>query len=606
MLMRDGDGGDASGGGDRPSDRLALDARLRTRARLSRLYRTMLIVSLVIHSFFLPTPWTKAILALSVASQSKDLTLVPLDDEAILPMEIELIAAAAPPAIAPPPSPGDGVATAGSTPPTASSAPGPKPLPDAGRKDEPLDAGVPDAAVADASVDGGTDAGLDGGQGLDASIPDASVAALADASVDASAPASTTRRPPPDAGDGSALDGGVATGATSGQPPTVPPIRDPIGIAGKAGSIAGKDPNVSILLSMDLIRTHPSGHELGPVFAVLPIWKHFFVGSGVDPVKDLDRILVAGPQFRESSKVVAAVKLKLPEDKIKAVLEGIRLRATPAGSWESENVMLATVDGTPRVFVMQGSGVLLVVPESLGETARKMKSAGFPGAKGEAIVVFLKSPGKALRGMPFTIPQTLKWVRLAASLGADGSATVRIDCLDESTDAAEKSAELLTAGLEAATTSEVPLLGKVRMIDEVLFRAAGDHVQATLKLNPAQTRELAKIAARGSANLGATPGAPPGAKAAASQLPPRRRRRADRPSTGPCQRSLAKARSAASASSSATHSVRPTAGTSTKRQRPRIPGKTVVTKSSAATPSAISTSPDARSEGEAARAPSTR
>lgn len=500
--------------GDRPSDPLAHAARLRSRDRFARVFRTMVVVSLILHSFFLPTPWTKAILALSLASQSKDLSLVPLDDEAILPMEIELLAAAAPPTPVAPPPPGDGVATIGSAPAAASSAPGPKPLPDAGRKDEPADAGKPDAAVVDAGADGGIDGGADGGRSEDASIPDASAVAKldADASVDASTPPRTVHKPPSDAGDGTSLDGGVATGATSGQPPSAPPIRDPVGISGKAGSIAGKDPNVSIVLAMDSIRTHPSGHELGPVFAVLPIWKHFFVGSGVDPVKDLDRILVAGPQFRDSSKVVAAVKLKMSDEKLKDVLEGIRSRATPAGTWESDRVMLATVDGTLRVFVMQGNGMLLVVPDSLGDTARSLKNAGFPNTKGEAIVIFLKSPGKALRGLPFTIPGSLKWVRLAATLAADGSATVRIDCLDESTDAAAKSAELLTAGLEAATTSEVPVLGKVRMIDEIDFKAVGDHVQATIKLNPAQTRELAKIAARGSANLGAVPAKPAASK----------------------------------------------------------------------------------------------
>jgi hypothetical protein len=496
------------------------DARARTRARIERVFRTMLIVSLLAHSFFLPTPWTKALLALSVATSSKDLSLVALDDDAVLPMEIELLAAAPAAAPAPPPAtPGDGVPAAVSAPAAASSAPGPKPLPDAGRKDEPVDAGRPDAAIADAGSDAGEDAGadggVDGGRDPDASVRDAGLAESRDASTDA-APVASARRTLPDAGDGSSLDAGVASGAASGQPPLVPPIRDPIGIAGKAGAIAGKDPNVSILLSMDSIRAHPAGADLGPVFAVLPIWKQFFVGSGVDPVKDLDRILVAGPQFRESSKVVAVVKLKLSEDKIRAVLEGIRQRATPPGTWESESLMLATVDGTPRVFSLQGNGVLLVVPESLGETARKMKNAGFPGTKNEAVVVFLKSPGKALRGAPFTIPTSLKWVRLATTLAPDGSATARIDCLDDSTEAAQKSAEILTVGLELATTTEVPLLGKVRMIDPVVFQAVGDHVQGTVKLNPAQARELGRLVARGAANLGGPPPSP--AKPAGSLL----------------------------------------------------------------------------------------
>jgi hypothetical protein len=496
-----------------PADHEARRLRER-RARVARTFRTMLVVSLLAHSFFLPTPWTKALLALIVASSSRDLSFVPLDDEAVLPFDVELLAAEPPPSTptTPPPATDPGpptvVATASAKPPpkpsaapAASIVPPKKPPEtselDGGKIDDTPDASAEEDAALDARADADADAGgplLDGG-----------VAALHDAAVDAASPASSTTQATPDAGDGVLRDAGVASGAKSGEVPPATPVRDPIGISGKAGSIAGKDPNVSLLLGMDAIRSHPSGATLGPMFATLPIWNQFFVGSGVDPVKDLDRILVAGPQFRESSKVVAVVKLKMKEPAIHDVLEGIRQRAVPPGEWESATVMTATVDKTKRVFVMQGNGVLMVVPDSLGDTARKLKNASFPGKKGEAIVVFLKFPGKALRGAPFPIPASLRWVRLATTLSPDGSATTQIDALDTSADQAERSADVLTAGLEAATTREVPFLGTVRMIDRVVFRAVGDHVQGTLQLNPAQTRELAKLVAQGAANLGGPP-----------------------------------------------------------------------------------------------------
>lgn len=540
-------------------------ARLRERrSRLARTFRTMLVISLIAHSFFLPTPWTKALLALVVASSSRDLSFVPLDDEAVLPFDVELLGPDAPPAAVPPTAPTSGdTDPAGVAPPaiapSAKSAPPPKPtvvptasvIPpkkkppradelDGGKIDDTPDA-APDADLdagsladagpdADASPDAAGDAGPDADAALDAGpIAVADAGPDADASVDAGPIARhdlddagvdagpSAAHPSPDAGPGptSGAGGAGSVGgrgsagapavASSNDATPVKPVRDPIGISGKAGSIAGKDPNVSLLLGMDAIRSHPAGSTLGPMFANLPIWNQFFTGSGVDPVKDLDRILVAGPQFRESSKVVAVVKLKMKEAAIHDVLEGIRTRATPPGEWESNTVMTAVVDKTKRVFVMQGSGVLMVVPDSLGDTARQMKGAAFPGKKGEAIVVFLKFPGKALRGAPFTIPASLRWVRLATTLAADGSATTEIDALDTSPDQAERSADVLTAGLEAATTREVPLLGTVRMIDRVVFRAVGDHVQGTLQLNPAQARELAKLVAQGAANLGGPP-----------------------------------------------------------------------------------------------------
>ncbi|HEU4412552.1 MAG TPA: hypothetical protein VFS43_45335 [Polyangiaceae bacterium] len=298
-----------------------------------------------------------------------------------------------------------------------------------------------------------------------------------------------------------------AGGAGGGQGSVA--VRDPVGVSGKAGAVVGRDPNVSILLVTENLRGHPAATELGPELVKIRQWRSFFGPTTIDPIRDTDRILVAGPQFRDTSKISAVIKFRLTESKLREAIDDLRGASDPPGEWVSESPPTAKVhaDGADRYMVLGGGGIAMMVPEGALEQAKR--GVSFPPARpGEVLVFYLRYPARALRGLPFALPQSLASVRIGGNLRPDGGADVIIDALDKDAASASTSARTLSAGLEAASVREVPLLGRIRLFDPIEFHAEGDHVKATVRLNAAQTREMARLVASMLAQM--SRGEPPG------------------------------------------------------------------------------------------------
>jgi hypothetical protein len=289
-------------------------------------------------------------------------------------------------------------------------------------------------------------------------------------------------------------------------------VRDPVGVSGKAGAVVGRDPNVSVLLVTENMRGHAAAAELGPALVNIKQWKSFFGPTTIDPIRDTDRILLAGPQFRDTSKVSAVIKFRLSEPKLREAIDDLRRASDPPGEWVNESPPTAKIhaDGADRYIVLGGGGVGMMVPEGALEQAKR--GVTFPPARpGEVLVFFLRHPARALRGLPFTLPPSLASLRLGVNLRPDGGADVFIDALDKDAASAGTSARDLTRGFEAASVREVPLLGRVRLFDPIEFHAEGEHVKATARINAAQTREMARLVAAmlGQMSRGEAPGQAP-------------------------------------------------------------------------------------------------
>jgi hypothetical protein len=414
--------------------------RRRLRARLRRGAWAALAASLAVHSVFLPLPWSLALWGLWASKQPFE--LVDLPGEVGFAVELEY---AEPPAAAPPP------ADAATTPPAdAATAEAPKPPPPKPPPKPP----TPVASLATPPRDG------QGGAG--------------------------GAKPVAERGRGGEAGAGAQAAG----------VRDPVGVSGKAGSVVGRDPNVSVLLVTENLRGHPAAAELGPALVNIRQWRSFFGPTTVDPVRDTDRILLAGPQFRDTSKVSAVIKFRLSEAKLREAVDDLRRASDPPGEWVTESPPTAKVhaDGADRYLVLGGGGVAMMVPEGALEQAKR--GVSFPPARpGEVLVFFLRHPGRALRGLPFALPPSLASLRLGVNLRPDGGADVLIDAVDKDAPSAAASARALTAGIDAASVREVPLLGRVRLFDPVEFRAEGEHVRATARINAAQAREMARLVA---------------------------------------------------------------------------------------------------------------
>ena len=366
---------------------------------------------------------------------------------------------------------------------------------DAGPKDAASDAPV-DApedhardAVSDADGDGNLDAAppaiasAEGGRDAKEVAVDAAIAVLPGGDSGAVALA----------GDAGAA--GVGDGSADGADARpYEQIRDPIAVAGDARLVAQRNPNVSLILYTGRIRRHPLASKHASTLTSIPQWNDFFGGTGMDPVRDTEWLLLAGPQFRDTSRVSVVLRYTVSEAKMRAAVNVLAARSQPPGTWAERNgvrYVKIHADRADRYVVMPQPRVLVVVPLDGLEQAVGLRTARFPSGEGDgtAVLLDLKTPRNAFRGTPVDIPATIAWVKLAFKLMPDGGADVRIDAEDASETAARQDATMLSEQVEKAAVIRV-LFVQQRLFDSVTFRAEGTHVRAETHFTQSQLNTI--------------------------------------------------------------------------------------------------------------------
>jgi hypothetical protein len=275
-------------------------------------------------------------------------------------------------------------------------------------------------------------------------------------------------------------------------------LADPIALKGAVRDLSDPNLNVELRVYTSRVRKQPLGPRVGRLLGSIYQWRDFFGPANIDPIQDVDQILVLGPQLRDSSQVLAALRLKLPEARIREALDHLVRADTKTGHWvEGAPIPLAVAqaDRAPRVFAMAGSGVVVVVPPKLqDEVARKAKllvrtlrdTAGV-----EVLRAKVRDPANALRGV-FVAPPSIKVAKVYVLPTADGGAEVLIEAEDENPEAAEQSAEYLQRQVTAATELDLGGLGalvglgKTRFVDVVSFTAKENTIVGRIVINRKQ------------------------------------------------------------------------------------------------------------------------
>ncbi|WP_437971601.1 hypothetical protein WMF04_20840 [Sorangium sp. So ce260] len=406
------------------------------RATSRRALATAAAVALLLHLPLLPTPlfsWLEAMFALRGELTDYDA------GETIVPIDLDLLAddpsavAAAPSATGGEASPGGPGAAAPATPPPAPS-------------------------------------------------PPAASASAAPEAPDAGAPQPPRRRPPGDAGPDAAGDGGTDDS-------DLPNLRTPLSAAGAPGKLASKDPNVQVLIAGDRLRSHELGDWFGRILTTIPQWQSFFQDTAVDPIRDIDHLLIAGPQLRDSSKVVAVMDYRAPEETMRAAVDVVVQRSN--GSWIEDAPVpaaRATADRSERIFAMVPNRRLLVVlPAEEEDQLSKLKSMkGFNKSSAAGIVISMLTPANAFRGVQ-ALPRSIAWMRLTVTPTKDGGADLALTAGDESAEDALAHAQELTRTLNAIRTINLGIT-KIDVVDEVTFNTDGKVIWSKLHVTNRQLK----------------------------------------------------------------------------------------------------------------------
>ena len=260
----------------------------------------------------------------------------------------------------------------------------------------------------------------------------------------------------------SAPSSGAAAPPAGAAAPEPPVDLDP-GAALERGPGDGE-----ILVRTSVLRGHPVGVHLGPLFAMWPGWRSTLRAIARDPILDLDWIDVVGPSDPAGERMLA----HLADGAADAALDGRLLAlearsAEPAGSHVDGHVPAAAarLDGVlrivfhpqPRFAAAAGTARSLALSHLL---ARARIQATEPDPL-EAIRLDIPRPHDAVRLLPASLRRIRARIRALAGGDADGSA-------DGDCDSAEEASQAAAALRETVARQNSPL---VRMLTRGLLDA---------------------------------------------------------------------------------------------------------------------------------------
>jgi hypothetical protein len=367
-----------------------------------------------------------------------------------------------------------------------------------------------------------------------ASLPDPHSPAPAPPASKASAPEPPAKPPPEPPKKAPPRGPGDAEG-----------IGHPVAMSGVNSAVVDSNANVNLLMVTERMPHHPLGQRIGRLIVNFPQWQSFFESGEIDPVRDINRILVVGPQFRRSADVVAILEHDLPQPVLRAAVDRL-VQRPPRGRWLKAKFPAARAfaDRAERLFALTAPHVLVVAPLQLERQILATPPSAFPSPEGDAAVVLhIKTPWRALVGLPLRFPESIAWLRLDVIPNDDGSVLARITAEDADARQAAEHAQSLSAALNALTNPDLGALGALigmrsfAFIDRMQLSAREQRITGQVRVTPRQLERLLVYAEElasawtGRRIEGAGSAPAPGAHGSVSPTrPPAADRRTPRPS----------------------------------------------------------------------------
>jgi hypothetical protein len=277
-----------------------------------------------------------------------------------------------------------------------------------------------------------------------------------------------------------------------------PDIAHPVAVSGVQSEIVDSNANVNLLLLSDRVREHPLGPRIGKLLTDFPQWSSFFATAEIDPIRDLNRMLIVGPEFRRSADVVAIIQHRLGREVLRKAIDRLVQRA-PHGRWLKAKIPAARAhaDRAERLFVLPSPNLLVVAPLHLEKQLLSAPPLKFPTPDGrEAVVLHVRSPSHALRGMPLTVPESIAWLRLDVLVLENGGAELRVTAEDASPELARSHGQSLSLAINALTNPDLGALGallglrSIAFIDPIELRSSGTRISGQVDVSRAQLERL--------------------------------------------------------------------------------------------------------------------
>ena len=276
------------------------------------------------------------------------------------------------------------------------------------------------------------------------------------------------------------------------EPPKPPP--PPARVDTQASAIVLVEPrDVTLVLAMEPLRTHPIGQYLGPLFAVMPQWRQLVQGLVKDPIRELDWIFVTGPSLQSTAKDAIVVRYAIEDAKVDDAIDALG-RSSPAVVPYDLGVAgakgtLANLDDGARVLIRAHPSLLVMAPPEKAAAAAAVlvrSNVVAPAPASEAFRMAIENPHAQAPQVPANVRRARVWIVPRPDGGADVAGEGDCDDDDQARAAAGDIQETLRRtnnfGVRLVTQN---ILGSTRVGAEgpkvtLRLAASREQLQATL------------------------------------------------------------------------------------------------------------------------------
>jgi hypothetical protein len=213
-----------------------------------------------------------------------------------------------------------------------------------------------------------------------------------------------------------------------------------VGLDGLSSKSADR-PAMTLGLWFSSLRESPLGKRLIDLASCDREWKRF-MDQGVDPLRDLEGVLVVGPGLFHSGQLTAAVRHELSAERVRGVMESLVTQSGARGHWLRPDVASVRLGRSQRVLLSPQRDLFFVTPVKGWEALHKVKEPlRVPSAEGRAASLVFVKPNRVLERVGLRLPKRIGELRVEVFANLDESADIKVELEASTAEAASQESE---------------------------------------------------------------------------------------------------------------------------------------------------------------------
>ena len=312
----------------------------------------------------------------------------------------------------------------------------------------------------------------------------------------------------PDAG-APPLDAGASDEPDAGPPAPVAEalprgkLEDPYG--GDAQQVHATHPNVNVFIAADMLRKRDLHSQFSELLSSIPQWNALLGGTGIDPLRDFDKLLISGPQFRDPAWIVVVVKYRVSSGQMRKALDVVIKRDKGEAHWEERDVAVIGKDGSRVAMLVPKQKLLWILPlTQKDDLERARRSNPFAKTPKVGMVVDLRTPKNAFATSGFAFPESIDHMRLHFNLAQDGYVVIAEGWDGSPAEATKHAAELegAIAALDLVDKAPDFLKGfanklELSVLGDTSFTTDGKKIYAKALVSEKQVARIVRFIKKG-------------------------------------------------------------------------------------------------------------